>query len=562
MSTKNRDLGFQDSPPSPVEFPSRRTIHPERRCGIVIGVNEYEADDDDIQDLRGCIHDAEAMYNLMTDPGIGGFKPENVIFLRSDDEKKLPTKRNILDAIESLGEQSMEFDELWFYFAGHGYASPSDRSKDAFLVPTDAVVRPRRSGKGFDRESLVSTKSLHESYFRNFFPTQTIVMFLDCCCSGSMGDASARGAAPATQEAERAAFQEARIEESPEEERGGYYCFQAADRFQAAREGQGGEGGVFTTKLLRALRGDPLPPSRTRTSDPDGYVTVGSISHYLSNAVNGQDPHETISGKSNHPLSRDPERIKANDKRRGELKSVHQWIARLEDSNDFAEYHPGEWYAFASKADSAPPGFVDALIHFGTAQSNRTELGEADKVAAEILSALCEANRAAKTMENLRQTNERLRRELRARPNAPDGRREGTNGGAEPLSDEERRLVRTVVDGVCPHWSSHEGLQGLWTDLSNAKTESEALEAIRKIGDCVRDEFLGENEHRGEIAQKGEIRFRLLSAVIKQRILDQAVRDCQRFSRSKPNNALLAELRGLLRMFGAFCLPSRRSDFN
>jgi uncharacterized caspase-like protein len=105
---------------------------------LIVGIAMYK--DAKIPKLNYTTHDAQAIFDLLVDPDMAGFKNENVkIFL--DDEATL---FNIKDAISNwLFKNAKEDSIVFIFFAGHGGVE-EDRlgiEKDnlaKYLLPYDA----------------------------------------------------------------------------------------------------------------------------------------------------------------------------------------------------------------------------------------------------------------------------------------------------------------------------------------------------------------------------------------------------------------------------------------
>jgi hypothetical protein len=484
-----------------------------RRVALFVGVDEYQ--DRNVRSLKGAVSDARELCEFfrLKDPFDSYQLLEN------------PICDDLYAAFDELTRNLGEGDFFLFFFAGHGGINSGGQK---------LLCKNTRNRNGV----------LHSPFDLNLVTQPQewdVAAILDACRTDldrNRGDDIRCG------DERDLAFYKGIINERRNrgDDSGSISILCSCDTGKTAGEYTDENGvshGIFTSAMLQVLRDADAKHDELNFGDKLGNAIARSMKMLAKkNLVGSKDQRPWIQASGDPPLFFRP---------RLNLESLRNWVD-VSLTDDPGVQHRCLAELYTRSASPCGKGILETVRFFSNWEQERQNSDCPHKVAATLLKHLCDAAGS--------------RHEAPPPVDVTPSVAETTASSARPLSDEERGLVRTVVDGVCPHWRSHEGLQGLWTDLSNAGTESEALEAIRKIGDCVRDEFLGENEHRGEKAKQGEIRFRLLSAVIKQQSLDQAVRDCQRFSQSKPNNALLAELRGLLRMFGAFCLPSRSSDFN
>ena len=107
---------------------------------VVIGINEYQ--DDSISHLQYARADAQAIYDVLVDPELGRFNPDNVELLLDGSA----TAKAIRTAIATnLPRKAQEEDTVFIYYAGHGapVINPGTQNRDGFekyLVPSDAKM--------------------------------------------------------------------------------------------------------------------------------------------------------------------------------------------------------------------------------------------------------------------------------------------------------------------------------------------------------------------------------------------------------------------------------------
>ena len=74
-----------------------------------------------------------------------GYSSQNITMLRDDDPTKMPTKSNIILALQSIIAASGASDEIWFHYSGHGTqirdtnGDEADRLDEA-IVPVDYLT--------------------------------------------------------------------------------------------------------------------------------------------------------------------------------------------------------------------------------------------------------------------------------------------------------------------------------------------------------------------------------------------------------------------------------------
>ena len=126
--------------------------------------------------LSGCINDVLFVKdNLIKDMH---FKNENIIVLRDDEPKNMPTYGNILEKLNQLINSSNPRDNIYVHFSGHGTFIEDQNNdetdgKDEVFVPVNY------------EEGLISDDVL----FSIISKTKTnVLMVFDCCHSGSLCD--------------------------------------------------------------------------------------------------------------------------------------------------------------------------------------------------------------------------------------------------------------------------------------------------------------------------------------------------------------------------------------
>ncbi len=93
---------------------------------LIMGVNEY--DDEYITDLDRPLKDAEKVFDILT--GFYTFEKEDVRYLKN------PTRGDIISAMDELEREITENDNLFIFFAGHGFWD--ERSDKGYWLPSDA----------------------------------------------------------------------------------------------------------------------------------------------------------------------------------------------------------------------------------------------------------------------------------------------------------------------------------------------------------------------------------------------------------------------------------------
>ena len=93
--------------------------------------------------LNGCLNDVVNIENMLMDAY--GYKQSNIIVLRDDDPSHMPTRNNILLALQNIVAVSAANDEIWVHYSGHGTQSIDKNGDepdglDEAIVPVDYLT--------------------------------------------------------------------------------------------------------------------------------------------------------------------------------------------------------------------------------------------------------------------------------------------------------------------------------------------------------------------------------------------------------------------------------------
>lgn len=141
---------------------------------LLVGINYFKNPN---AQLNGCIEDINNIRGVLMDAY--GYNSENIIMLRDDDPSKMPTKANIMVALQRIVASSGLNDEVWIHYSGHGtqlrdtHGDESDQLDEA-IVPVDYPT----VGMISDDELFTVVRNLRCRAFLVF----------DSCHSGSVCD--------------------------------------------------------------------------------------------------------------------------------------------------------------------------------------------------------------------------------------------------------------------------------------------------------------------------------------------------------------------------------------
>jgi hypothetical protein len=204
---------------------------------LIVGIDEY----DKIPPLTGCGNDARAMRDVLKSHEDGADNFSCNLFT-SPGQHKI-TRKFLREQWSKLFDNYE--DDILFYFSGHGH--PTDVG--GYIVTQDA--EPGDPGLSMDELLTLANKSTARS----------VLLILDCCFAGGLGDPSA--------------LQSVRGSQNLALLRSGLTIMAASRPLQTA--GEKGGYGVFTSLVVDALRGG--------AADVRGRVSAASIYAYVEQAL-------------------------------------------------------------------------------------------------------------------------------------------------------------------------------------------------------------------------------------------------------------------------------------
>jgi hypothetical protein len=224
---------------------------------LIVGIDHY----DHVGSLKGCVHDAEAMAQVLSRNADGSVNFDCRVLTSPG---SIPITRGALR--QQWRELFQDFrEDVLFYFSGHG--TPTDIG--GYVVTQDGT--PEDPGLAMDEVVTMANSS----------SARTVLLILDCCFSGSIGNPPSLQAG---NHEPRALLRE------------GVTILAASRPSQLSMEVAGH--GVFTNLILGALRGG--------ASDVRGRVSAASVYAYAEAALG---PWEQRPLYKSHAAHLDPVRI-------------------------------------------------------------------------------------------------------------------------------------------------------------------------------------------------------------------------------------------------------------
>ncbi|KAI9485370.1 MAG: caspase domain-containing protein [Benjaminiella poitrasii] len=153
-----------------------------RKRSLLIGINYIGSKNA----LNGCINDVKNVKQFLI--SLFNFKEEDMVVLTDDqsDPKFIPTKQNIISAMQWLVHDARENDSFFFHFSGHGGRvkdtnNDEDDGYDETIYPVDHEQYPGDSGQIVDDE-------MHELMVRPLPRGVRLTCIFDSCHSGTALD--------------------------------------------------------------------------------------------------------------------------------------------------------------------------------------------------------------------------------------------------------------------------------------------------------------------------------------------------------------------------------------
>jgi len=167
-----------------VECPDDKKQTLGTNYALIIGVGNYK--DPSINSLRYVENDVRELYDVLTNPRTGIFKPENIMTLINEDA----TEKNVKFKFDDMVTRAKEKDDLVLvFYAGHGFSYPN--GKDTFWLTYDTIVGDETG----NRIKSTAFSNLTLSSKISDIKAGKFVFFIDACFSAGMVEkqASVRG---------------------------------------------------------------------------------------------------------------------------------------------------------------------------------------------------------------------------------------------------------------------------------------------------------------------------------------------------------------------------------
>lgn len=149
-----------------------------KRKAVLVGVNYFGT----ANELRGCINDVKNMSRFLNE--YFGYSYDDMVILTDDQRElaRIPTRENILRAMQWLVKDARPNDSYFFHFSGHGGLVPDEDGdeEDGF----DSCVYPL----DFERAGPILDDTMHDLMVKPLPQGCRLTALYDACHSGTALD--------------------------------------------------------------------------------------------------------------------------------------------------------------------------------------------------------------------------------------------------------------------------------------------------------------------------------------------------------------------------------------
>ncbi|KAF9567401.1 hypothetical protein CPC08DRAFT_814269 [Agrocybe pediades] len=149
-----------------------------KKKALCIGINYFGQDGE----LRGCINDVNNIKNFLI--STYGYKQEDMVILTDDatDPRKMPTRENMLQAMQWLVRGAQPNDALFFHYSGHGGQTKDQDGDEGDGY--DEVIYPM----DYEAKGHITDDLMHDIMVKPLPAGCRLTAIYDSCHSGSALD--------------------------------------------------------------------------------------------------------------------------------------------------------------------------------------------------------------------------------------------------------------------------------------------------------------------------------------------------------------------------------------
>ena len=234
---------------------------------LVIGIANYQH----ISGLPATVlNDAQEIYNLLIDPSMCGYLPDNVTLLRDQDA----TQAAIRQALAGLSARATADSTVFFYISSHGGRVETGPAAGEYLLPVDT---------DYSSDQAIAQTAIAGAEFTEALRAITarkVLVAFDCCHSGGIGQPK-DALAPTI----KAGFSESYYDQLKSGK--GRVILASSRDNEYSWVLPGAPNSLFTQQLLAGLRGG--------IASEDGLIRIFDLFEYIQ-------PRITAAQQNQHPI--------------------------------------------------------------------------------------------------------------------------------------------------------------------------------------------------------------------------------------------------------------------
>ena len=269
------------------------------KYAILVGINEYpkvtsQTGGYRLTDLDFCVADMEGLRDSLLKCQFLSSERNLRLLTTNSTEDKLPTKANILKALDEIVSQSGPEDMIFCAFAGHGLnlaMRENDKNAD-FLCCSDAKVV-----SAFDYDNLILRAELEQKLDSS--PAKVKILMIDAC-RNVLDQGTTRSLEKTSDNLTQHTTKTIRgfgEEQEREKQVQGFVRLASCSVGQVSHEGIGDvKNGVFTYYLIRGLQGEA--DKKANSGNGNGKITLDELFSYASVRTEGYVKNEFSSSQT------------------------------------------------------------------------------------------------------------------------------------------------------------------------------------------------------------------------------------------------------------------------
>lgn len=266
---------------------------------LIIGVGK---------DLPITVKDAKAIYNILADPAMAGYPPDNISLLTG----RKATRKNILKAFDSLVERAGEDASILLFYSGHGgtYSDNSFLRKENWKPEEENQHYFHLCPYDYDPVNYETTWIKAEEIKQKIseIRSRRLIFFLDCCHAAGM----IKGVASQLQAVKNDSLTQADGLAQHLDDGRGMSIISSCRENQLSYILDGDKNSLYTKCMIEVLKGE----NKKNFDDP--YVRISEVVQYIFKKVPegnpNQNPYANLQIYDDFVLSYIPENLRNEQK--------------------------------------------------------------------------------------------------------------------------------------------------------------------------------------------------------------------------------------------------------